>query len=73
MKVMKTMLPSVEGNIKMARGIQATPGMGRKISSEGRSASSMRFERPMATPSAMPTRLAAPKPMNTRRRLFFTW
>ncbi len=36
MYVMKIMLSSADGNIRIASGSQATPGMGRRISSGGR-------------------------------------
>ncbi|MCY1558035.1 hypothetical protein D9M68_949370 [compost metagenome] len=58
-KVMNTIDSSDEGNIRMARGIQATAGIGRSTSSGGSRLSSAHFERPMARPSSTPTRAAA--------------
>ncbi|MNT84448.1 hypothetical protein D3C72_2244600 [compost metagenome] len=58
-KVMNTMDSSDEGNIRIARGIQATAGIGRSTSSGGSRLSSAHFERPMARPSSTPTRAAA--------------
>ncbi|MNF17938.1 hypothetical protein D3C80_2217390 [compost metagenome] len=58
-KVMKTIDSSDEGNIRIARGIQATAGIGRSTSRGGSNKSSAHFERPMARPRATPMTRAA--------------
>ncbi len=53
----------------MARGIQATAGIGRNTSSGGSRLSSAHFERPMSRPSTTPRKAALRYPANTRARL----
>ncbi len=50
-KQIKIMLCSAVGNIRMAKGIHATPGMGRRISMGGRMISSIKRDRPINNPS----------------------
>ena len=68
-KVMKIMLPSDDGNIRMASGIHATAGMGRSTSSGGSSSRSASGRRPISSPSDTPSVAASPKPAPTRSRL----
>ena len=68
-KVMKIMLPSDEGNIRMASGIQATAGMGRATSSGGNRLSCAQRERPMTRPRPTPSTAASAKPRAMRPRL----
>ncbi len=58
-KVMKIIEASDEGNIRIARGIQATAGIGRSTSSGGSSKASAQAERPIARPRAMPSAAAS--------------
>ncbi|MNN07809.1 hypothetical protein D3C81_1206440 [compost metagenome] len=58
-KVMNTIDSSDEGNIRIARGIHATAGIGRSTSRGGSKRSSAHFERPMARPRATPMISAA--------------
>ncbi|MNP78897.1 hypothetical protein D3C76_1766180 [compost metagenome] len=54
MNVMNTIDSSDDGNIRIARGIHATAGIGRRTSSGGKNKSSAHLERPMARPRATP-------------------
>lgn len=59
MNVMNTMLPSDDGNIRIASGIHATAGIGRSTSSGGSSVSRTQRRRPINRPRTMPTAAAS--------------
>ena len=68
-KVMNIIDTSAEGNMRIARGIHATAGIGRNISSGGRNTSSASFIRAIASPRTMAVAAAIAKPAKTRIRL----
>src|SRR5262249_35985071 len=72
MKVMNTMLCSAEANSRMASGIQATAGMGRKISSGGGSDGGAPRKRSGNEPRSTQSPAASEKPRKLRRTLLPT-
>src|SRR5689334_11044004 len=67
------MLSSGFGNMRTARGIQATAGIGRSSSSGGIRMLLASLERPTVKPIATANTAAEPNPANTRPILLTKW